>query len=37
LPAGEKLIVTDSLKGWYEVRLKNKEKGWIRKDKIERI
>ncbi|MGE5357125.1 MAG: SH3 domain-containing protein [Deltaproteobacteria bacterium] len=37
LPAGEKLILTDSLNDWYEIILVNKEKGWIRKDKAEKI
>lgn len=37
LIAGEKLKITDSVGKWYHVRLINREKGWILKDKIEKI
>jgi tetratricopeptide (TPR) repeat protein len=29
IPAGEKLMLSDSLSGWYQVRLLNFEEGWI--------
>ena len=29
IPAGEKVMLSDSLSGWYQVRLLNFEEGWI--------
>ncbi|HHH53411.1 MAG TPA: tetratricopeptide repeat protein [Bacteroidetes bacterium] len=37
LNPGEKMIILDSLKNWYNVELRNKEKAWIKKDNITKI
>ena len=37
LSGGVKIKVLDELDDWYQVILMNKEKGWIRQDKVEMI
>ena len=37
LQPGEKMKIVDSLKNWYNIELRNKEKAWIEKDNLSRI